>query len=237
MSLPAPNDTPRENNAALPPSASSGVALPFFIALAVLFVMAYGGWKWWQVREFELNRGQAIPRNVVGPPLEEFELTERSGEPFRTADMHGKVWVATYFFTTCPGACIRLNQNIQLLSNLPELKDVTWVSITCDPDTDTLNALRDYAERWKADPNRWLFCRADLEYIQRVAKGMNIAMERKGHQDYAVVFDKTGKIRGMFDASSWNECENHLRPLLLKCLAETQPHEMAAADNGDKTSG
>ena len=97
---------------------------------------------------------------MIGPPLKEFELTERSGKPFRSADMRGRVWVATYFFTTCPGNCIRLNRNIQALHNLPELKDVTWVSITCDPDTDTLEALRKYADHWKADPERWLFCRA-----------------------------------------------------------------------------
>ena len=117
---------------------------------------------------------------MVGPPLTEFELTERSGKPFRSADMRGKVWVATYFFTTCPGNCLRLNQNIQLMHNMPELKDVTWVSITCDPDNDTLEALRDYADRWQADPKRWLFCRADLDYTQRVAHGMNLYLEPQG---------------------------------------------------------
>ena len=111
--------------------------MPYFLALAVFVAMAYGGWKWWQVRQFELSRGQAIAEGMVGPPLTEFELTERSGKPFRTADMRGKVWVATYFFTSCPGNCIRLNKNIQLMHNMPELKDVTWVSITCDPDNDS----------------------------------------------------------------------------------------------------
>ena len=106
--------------------------------------MAYGGWKWWQVQRVRsVDRGEAIPVDAVGPPLTEFELTERSGQPFRSADMKGKVWVATYFFTTCPGNCIRLNQNIKFMHNMPELKDVTWVSITCDPDNDTLAALRE----------------------------------------------------------------------------------------------
>ncbi len=228
------NEPPKLNS---PPPTSSGVALPFFLALAVLFAMAYGGWKWWQVRQFELSRGQAIPVNAIGPPLAEFDLTERSGEPFSSTDMRGKVWVATYFFTTCPGSCLRLNQNIQRLNGAHGLKDVVWVSITCDPDTDTLVALRDYADRWKADPTRWLFCRGELEYIQRVAKGMSIALERKGHQDYAVVFDKTGAIRGMYDASSWSECENRLLPLLLKCLDEPPPQEMAVTDNAEKASG
>lgn len=207
-------------------------AVPYFLALLVLVGMAYGGWKWWQVRQFEWNRGQAIREDLPGPPLKEFELTERSGRTFRTEDMRGKVWVATYFFTTCPGNCIRLNRNIQFMHNLPELRDVTWVSITCDPDTDTLEALRDYAANWQADPDRWLFCRADLDYTRRVARGMNLLLSRKGHQDYAIVVDKSGKIRATYDATSKSDCQR-LHAKLLECLAE-QPTSQPA---GDDSSG
>jgi cytochrome oxidase Cu insertion factor (SCO1/SenC/PrrC family) len=213
----------------------SGSALPFVLALAVLVGMAYGGWKWWQVRQYELVRSQAIPEGLAGPPLKEFELTERSGKPFSTQEMRGKVWVATFFFTTCPGNCIRLNQNIQLMNNLPELKDVTWVSITCDPDTDTLEALREYAGRWKADPARWLFCRGDLDYTRRIARGMNLYLSRKGHQDYAVVVDKSGKIRGMFDATSKSDCQR-LRTMLMECLEEAAPQEVETSQNDGGTS-
>ena len=80
--------------------------------------------------------------------------------------MRGRVWVASYFFTSCPGQCLRLNANLQVLNADPKLKDVTWVSISCDPDTDTLEALRVYADRFQADPKRWLFCRADLDYVK-----------------------------------------------------------------------
>jgi cytochrome oxidase Cu insertion factor (SCO1/SenC/PrrC family) len=122
---------------------------------------------------------------------------------------------------------LRLNANIQVLANEPDLKDVTWVSITCDPDNDTLEALRAYADRWKADPQRWLFCRADLEYIQRVAKGMKIFLSLKGHQDYAIVIDKQGKIRGMFDGTSQSQCKR-MHDLLIECLDE-KPQELAAS--------
>jgi cytochrome oxidase Cu insertion factor (SCO1/SenC/PrrC family) len=187
------------------------------------------------VRQFELRRGQAVLEDVSGPPLTEFELTERSGKPFRTADMKGKVWVATYFFTTCPGSCTRLNKNIQFMHNMPDLKDVTWVSITCDPDTDTLEALREYAASLKADPKRWLFCRADLDYTKRVARGMNLALFRKGHQDYAIVVDKTGQIRGMYDATSKSDCQR-LRTKLLECVDEETPHERVVSQRNEDAS-
>jgi cytochrome oxidase Cu insertion factor (SCO1/SenC/PrrC family) len=196
------------------------VALPFFLSVLVLFGMAYGGWTWWRVRQAEAERGQAIPE--IGPPITNFELTERSGKPFRSADMKGKVWVATYFFTTCPGECLRLNRNIQVMHMMPELGDVTWVSITCDPDTDTVEALNVYADGQQADRDRWLFCRGDLEYTQRVAKGMNLFLSRKGHSNYAVVFDKWGKVRGIFDAISTAESAK-MQKLLVKLQAETEP--------------
>jgi cytochrome oxidase Cu insertion factor (SCO1/SenC/PrrC family) len=209
--------------------AITDTAVPFFLALLVLFGMAYGGWKWWQVRQYEQSRGQAILDDAPGPPLKEFQLTSSDGTPFRTADMRGKVWVATYFFTTCPGSCIRLNRNIQLLHNLPALKDVTWVSITCDPDTDTLEALSEYAKNWNANPERWLFCRADLDYTRRVARGMDLFLSRKGHQDYAVVVDKTGKIRGWFDAASKNDCQRMVT-MLQELVEEESPVDEASTE-------
>jgi cytochrome oxidase Cu insertion factor (SCO1/SenC/PrrC family) len=215
---------------------ASGTAVPYFLALAVFLAMLYGGWKWWQVRQFELARGQAIPAAMVGPPITEFTFTERSGNPLHSADLKGKVWVASYFFTTCPGSCLTVNRNIQRLSTLPELQDVTWVSITCDPDTDSVEALRKYADGWKADPERWLFCRAELPYTQQVAKGMDLTLFRKGHQDRVVVFDKNGKARGFFDAMSNAECDR-LRDLLVRLLAEEPEQDLAAAaDPGKKSS-
>jgi cytochrome oxidase Cu insertion factor (SCO1/SenC/PrrC family) len=231
-----------ENKDPIPPHDSStepiesptGSAVPYFLAFAIVLAMLYGGWKWWQVRQDEISRGQAISA-ALGPPLTEFEFTERSGQPFRSADMRGRVWVAAYFFTTCPGSCIRLNENIQFMHNLPELKDVTWVNISCDPDTDTLAALRDYADRWQADRERWLFCRAPLDYTQRVARGMNLFLSYKGHQDRVVVIDKAGKIRGMFDATSKQECQ-WLHTMLVKCLKESPPQKLAAAVTAEKKS-
>ena len=200
--------------------------IPWILAGFVVLAGIYGAFKWWQVEQARLDRGTAVPVDAVGPPVTQFELTERSGETFRSADMKGRVWVATYFFSTCPGSCIRLNQNIQTLHNLPELEDVTWVSITCDPDTDTLEVLQDYADRWEADPQRWLFCRGDLDYIKQVGLGMAMPIYRRGHKDYAIVFDKAGKLRGALDATRKSDIKR-LRTLLLTCLDEGPSEEIA----------
>lgn len=227
-----PHSQPNSYESA-PPVAGSFV--PYALCLIVVVGMAYGGWKLWQVRQFELTRGDAIPAGMIGPPLKEFTLTERNGKPFRSEDMRGHVWVATYFFTSCPGQCLRLNANLQVLNAMPELKDVTWVSISCDPDTDTLEALRAYADRFQADPKRWLFCRGDLDYVKRVAKGMKLYLSLKGHQDVAIVIDKAGKIQGTFDATSESQC-TRLKDKLLECLAEKAPNDLVTTGKANGKS-
>ncbi len=212
--------------------------LPYWLSFMVLLAGSYGAWKWYEVSQFEANRdtgGIAFD----GPPLEEFELTERSGEPFRSAEMRGKVWVATFFFASCPGQCPRLNANIKYLHDQPELADVTWVSITVDPDNDTLEVLQEYADRYHADPERWLFCTGDFDYIKRVGEQiMKMPVTWRGHKDYAVVIDRAGKVRGMYDATSISQSKK-LRELLLECLAEDPPVEKSSpneiASNSDRS--
>ncbi len=215
----------------------SNSALPYWLALMVLVGTGYAGWKLWQVDQYQASRAEG-GLEFEGPPLEEFELTERSGEPFRSAEMKGKVWVATFFFATCPGTCPRLNANIKYLNSLEELEDITWVSITVDPDTDTLPKLREYADSFQADPNRWLFCRGDFNYIRRIGEDfMNVDISWRGHKDYAVVIDRNGNVRGMYDAYRTSQVEK-LRVLLLKLLdeeAEKPTGESTAEPSADSS--
>lgn len=200
----------------------NNTALPYWLALMVALAASYGGWKWWQVQQFQESR-EVGGIEFEGPPLEEFELTERSGQPFRSRDMLGRVWVTTFFFATCPGTCPRVNANIKYFNSLEELKGVTWVSITVDPDTDTLPKLREYADQFSADPERWLFCRGDFNYIRRIGQDfMKVDISWRGHKDYAVVIDKKGEIRGVFDVYRSSQLDK-LRVLLLKLLKEEAP--------------
>lgn len=208
--------------------------LPYLLSLMVLLAGSYGGWKWYQVQQFEADRAVGGIA-YEGPPLDQFELTERSGALFHSADMQGKVWVASFFFASCEGQCPRLNANIKRLHEMPELADVTWVSITVDPDNDTLPVLQEYANRFHADPQRWLFCRGEFDYVKRVGEDiMKLEVSWRGHKDYAIVIDRVGKVRGMYDATSISQSEK-LRLLLLNCLAEAAPDSNESADLALKT--
>jgi cytochrome oxidase Cu insertion factor (SCO1/SenC/PrrC family) len=194
-------------------------ALPYWLTFAVLLAGLYGGFKWYQVERSRPVRVESSEINL--PPLEEFELTMSDGKTFRSADMKGKVWVVSFFFSTCPGTCAKHNANIKYMTGLDEIAEVDWVSVTVDPVTDTLPVLAEYAQRMNADPQQWIFCRGELDYVQRVADDILKlgGVTYKSHNDYAVIIDKNGEIADMFDSLSSQECDGAVETLK-KCLAE-----------------
>ncbi|HMO83302.1 MAG TPA: SCO family protein [Lacipirellulaceae bacterium] len=187
--------------------------------MAVVLSAAYGGYKLYQVKQSQSQGGIVA---IQLPPLEDFELTDHDGAPFRSNEMRGKVWVASFFFSNCPSNCARLNSNIKTMTERPGLEEVTWVSITVDPEVDTTARLADYARMVNAAPN-WKFCRHDeFSYIKRLAHDVftigGVAL--RGHNDYVVVVDKRGEIAGIFDGYDMKSLEKSVQ-VLLQSLGET----------------
>lgn len=143
-------------------------------------------------------------------PVPAFALTERSGRPVTTADLAGKVWVASFVFTRCTGPCPAVTTSVaQLQERLKDLPDVRLVTFTIDPARDTLDELRKYADSRRADPERWLFLTGKEDEIHRLATdGFKLLAKRKpggapgdefDHSSRLAVVDKQGVIRGVFD--------------------------------------
>lgn len=139
---------------------------------------------------------ERMPPGAVAAP---FTLTERSGKPFDSASLRGKVWVASVFFANCPGPCFRENQAVaDILRNIPDA-DLVAVSVTCDPDNDTPESLRRYADRFDADQNRWKFLTGDMATIKKIANETFLLPAEVGvHSERGVVFDREGRLRGSY---------------------------------------
>jgi cytochrome oxidase Cu insertion factor (SCO1/SenC/PrrC family) len=209
-----PTDTPAES--------TSSVLVPLALAAIVAATSSYLGYRWWQV-ETSLRDGQtvdAVPLGRPQPTLASFTLTDSTGGEFDAADMQGRVWVVSYFFTTCPGSCIRLNNNIRTLHNDPALADVTWLSITCDPANDTVEQLAGYAQRMEANGDRWIFARAELDYVKQVGKSMNLDIYEQSHKAYCIVIDRAGQLHGVYDLAGEAKDVERLKKRLLELLGE-----------------
>src|SRR5438552_3269210 len=123
---------------------------------------------------------QKLPVDSQAEWLEGFTLTERSGREVHWTDLTGKVRVVSFFFSSCPANCLRQNQQVAEIQRASAGKNVVCVSITCDPDTDSPERLREYAAKLNAPPDQWLFLTGRLIYIRRVASELfKVALDKQ----------------------------------------------------------
>ncbi|RMF43355.1 MAG: SCO family protein, partial [Planctomycetota bacterium] len=133
------------------------------------------------------------------PWLTRFVLTERSGRKMGSEELRGQPYVAGFFFTTCPSICVRQNGRIKELQEEFRGQPVRFVSISCDPEIDTPEVLTQYAERFDADPEQWLFFTGDMKYIRRVGSEFFwLPVERRGHPERFALVDAEGKVFGLY---------------------------------------
>jgi protein SCO1/2 len=152
------------------------------------------------------------PLPVLGT-VPDFTLTERSGQPFGLNDLRGHIWVADFIFTNCAGTCPIMTTamtEIQKTALAEKLDDVKLVSITVDPERDTLEVLQRFADGYGALKDRWYFLTGDGAAIQQLAnKGFLLSAAASGgsaeepiiHSNRFVLIDRQGCIRGYYDGT------------------------------------
>jgi protein SCO1 len=125
----------------------------------------------WQAPMQQLFQGPSVTRLPVYGSVPDFALTDQTGRPVRRADLEGKVWVTSFIFTSCPDECpLMAAQMAQLQSDLAHAPELHLVSISVDPEHDIPAVLAHYAERFNADPARWLFLTGDKQAIYRLVR-------------------------------------------------------------------
>jgi protein SCO1/2 len=153
----------------------------------------------------ELARGLR-PLPVHGT-VADFTLTERSGRTVTGAELTGRVWVADFIFTRCQTICPRMTAAMAALATeLADTPEIRFVSITVDPAYDTVFVLADFAARYDADPERWLFLTGEKEAIYPLlADSFHLSAEGAdgafNHSTRFVLVDGAGRIRGYYDST------------------------------------
>ena len=98
----------------------------------------------------------------------DFALVERSGRRVGLEDLRGMVWVANFIYTECAETCPL--QSLEVARLQQEFAAARFASITVDPDHDTPAVLAEYARRYRADLERWLFLTGSKAAIYALAR-------------------------------------------------------------------
>ena len=174
--------------------------------LAIPLLVATVGFFIWRA---EIN--QLAARNVLNyGAVPAFQLTNQDGRSFGSGDLANKIWIADFIFTSCPGPCPIISSRMSELQKPLENTDVHLVSFTVDPDKDTPQVLRNYANRMRAQPGRWDFLTGNRSAIYDLsAKGFKLGvadgsdeMGMPVHSTRIVLVDRHGQIRGYYDGTA-----------------------------------
>lgn len=167
----------------------------------------------------------------------DFELTERSGRKVTNKDLLGQPWAVCFVFTRCSGMCLQVSHQMRDLQNDLKGAPVRLVTITVDPDYDTPEVLKNYADNFGAHPDRWLFLTGEKEYVYRLLRGyfLQFVQEMTGkerqkgfeviHTDDVLHIDAQGRIVKRYHAKDDGDMILLRRALLaeVKQLAENPP--------------
>lgn len=158
---------------------------------------------------------QALGRHLPEPPpkmyaLPSFSLTSEKNLPYGSEQLRGKVWVASFVFTSCPSICPGLMEKMQDVQHRTRNAGaaVQLVTFSVDPENDTPDKLHAYARRFKASPYRWTFLTGDYTVLEdTIVKGFKLAMGKDAetfqlfHSERFVLIDQEGRIRGYYEAT------------------------------------
>ncbi len=171
-----------------------------------------------------------------GARVSDFVLTDQAGEAFDSRSLAGKVWVGSVFFANCPGPCFRENQALADMLREIDSPDLVVVSLTCDPENDTPEVLRRYADRFDADLSRWKFLTGDMATIKTIAnESFRLPAEVGVHSERGVVFDRQGRLRGGFHLLQADRVDL-LKKLVRDVLAEPADEPLSDAPATDAPS-
>ena len=167
------------------------------VTAALLFAL-------WQYEVARLGT-RAMPSFGIVPP---FQLIDQNNQPFGSAQLLGKIWVADFIYTTCPGPCPMISSRMSEMQKPLEKTDVQLVSFSVDPEKDTPEVLRTYAEKLHARDERWKFLTGDRATIYNLSQnGFKLAATNDAsgiplHSSRLILVDRSGVIRGYYDATS-----------------------------------
>ena len=146
----------------------------FIVGLVVLAAAGVLGVAVWTWRGTWRGQGSEDDRPLEGlkvfGTVPDFSLVERGGRRVMLADLRGKVWSANFIYTHCTDTCpLQSARMAQLQAGFSAEPDLRLDSITVDPEQDTPKVLAEYAGRFGADRDRWLFLTGEKKALYTLA--------------------------------------------------------------------
>jgi protein SCO1 len=166
---------------------------------------------------FYLTRGynNFIKLEVIGEvdySIDDFSFINQDNDTITKDSLLGSIYVANFFFTSCPSICPTMTRNMSYLQDkLSVYPNIRFLSHTVDPDNDTPEKLINYVDLMQQknisiDLSNWDFLTGDKDKLYQSAANyfVNASVDSLApggflHSEYFVLIDKQGRVRSGID--------------------------------------
>jgi protein SCO1/2 len=201
----------------------------FYIGFFVVLVIAF------YVALTQVIPGYGEVKLSVVNRVQPFSFTNQDGQKVTERNVEGKVYVAEYFFTTCPSICPMLNTNmLKIYEAYKDEPGFMIVSHTVDPDNDNVARLKWYADSMKVNTQRWVFLTGRKDSLYQTARNSYLLDDPQNnlqnisdqflHTQFFALVDKTGRVRKIYDGLKKEEIEE-LKKDIKRLLKERSSEE------------
>lgn len=146
--------------------------------------------------------------------IADFAFTNQNWKIITQKDYENTIYVADFFFTTCPTICPKMTDNmVWLQKQLKKYPSVKLLSFSVTPDIDTPEVLKKYAIKKGVDDSRWNLVTGDKKEIYYLARKSYLAVKTGKpeelydmvHTENFILVDKNKRIRGFYDGTNLNQ--------------------------------
>lgn len=161
--------------------------------------------------------------------IADFAFTNQNGKIITQKDYDNTIYVADFFFTTCPTICPKMTDNMIWLQNqLKNNPEVKLLSFSVTPDIDTPEVLKKYAIEKRVDASRWNLVTGDKKDIYYLARKSYLAVKTGNpeelydmvHTENFILIDKNKRIRGFYDGTNLDQPTDDKKTKNMKQLLE-----------------
>ncbi len=151
-----------------------------------------------------------IQADTIYHTIPDFSFTNQNGETVTQETFRDKIYVADFFFTTCPTICpIMKTQMLRVYEKYKDHPEVMILSHTIDPEHDSVAVLHEFANRLGVTGNTWQFVTGKKEDIYEIGQNSYMITAREDpdepggylHSGAFLLVDKDRRIRGIYDGT------------------------------------
>lgn len=164
----------------------------------------------------------------TGHIINDFSFLDQNNKVITAEVVKDKIWVAEYFFTTCTTICPIMNEEMKNIQKaFAKDEEVKILSFTVDPDVDTPERLKEYAENHDYVEGQWYFVSGSKErlydfarksvFVLKPAEAQNLGDAGSDfiHTNNFVLVDYKGRIRGYYDGTNTKEVQQLIEDIQL----------------------